>query len=31
MTPEEYLAGVDKQFQEELKAGETLPIPDRTQ
>ena len=29
MTAEEYMAGIDKQFQEELTAGETLPIPDR--
>jgi raffinose/stachyose/melibiose transport system substrate-binding protein len=29
MTAEEYMAGIDKQFQEELQAGETLPVPDR--
>ena len=31
MTAEEYMAGIDKQFQEELNAGETLPIPDRNE
>jgi raffinose/stachyose/melibiose transport system substrate-binding protein len=31
MTAEEYMAGIDSQFQEELEAGETLPIPDRTE
>lgn len=31
MTPDEYMAGVDKQFQEELQAGETLPVPERTE
>ncbi|MBV7330680.1 extracellular solute-binding protein [Chloroflexi bacterium TSY] len=29
MTPEEYLIELDKIFQEELEAGETLEIPDR--
>ena len=31
MTAEEYMAGIDKHFQEELLAGETLPIPDRSE
>lgn len=29
ITPEEYLAGLDKIFQEEREAGETLQVPDR--
>lgn len=31
MTPEEYMAAIDKQFQEELQAGETLPLPERAE
>jgi raffinose/stachyose/melibiose transport system substrate-binding protein len=31
MSVEDYLAGVDRQFQEELEANETLPIPDRNE
>jgi raffinose/stachyose/melibiose transport system substrate-binding protein len=31
MTVEDYLAGVDREFQQELEAGETLPIPERNE
>jgi raffinose/stachyose/melibiose transport system substrate-binding protein len=31
MTAEEYLAAIDRQFQEELQAGETLPLPERAE
>jgi raffinose/stachyose/melibiose transport system substrate-binding protein len=31
LTPEDYMAGIDAQFRQEAEAGETLPIPDRTE